>query len=108
MGWVIFFLYVAGIIGTTRYAMHLFDLHWADINGSGLNGIGARFKTMVPGTFWPVGLPILLLVAQQRQERRQATRQGVADLMSGDETPPSAPAPQPQPQHRTRNPFDDV
>ncbi|TQJ54735.1 hypothetical protein OHU34_18960 [Streptomyces sp. NBC_00080] len=106
MGWVIFILYVAGIIGTTRYAMGLFNLHWADINGSGLNGIGARFKTMVPGTFWPIGLPILLLVAQQRQGHRQATRQNMANLMRGDDTARNTPAPQPE--HRTRNPFDDI
>ncbi|WP_432135195.1 MULTISPECIES: hypothetical protein [unclassified Streptomyces] len=106
MGWFIFIVYVVGIIGTTRYAMRLFDLHWADINGSGLNGIGARFKTMVPGIFWPVGLPILLLIGQQRAERRQATRQSVTDLMSGGDTPrtPSTP----QPEQRTRNPFDDL
>ncbi|MDQ0582538.1 hypothetical protein [Streptomyces rishiriensis] len=106
MGWVIFFVYVAGIIGTTRYAMSLFNLHWADINGSGLNGIGARFKTMVPGTFWPIGLPILLLVAQQRQGNRQVARQNVANLMRGDDSPRNAPAPQPE--HRTRNPFDEI
>ncbi|MEV4917922.1 hypothetical protein AB0K47_14045 [Streptomyces tirandamycinicus] len=106
MGWVIFILYVAGIIGTTRYAMHIFDLHWADINGSGLNGIGSRFKTMMPGTFWPIGLPILLLVAQRRQQHRQASRQSVADLMHDDETPRNTPAPQPR--HGTRNPFDDL
>ncbi|MGY5044871.1 hypothetical protein ACWDE0_04315 [Streptomyces sp. 900105755] len=106
MGWFVFIVYVAGIIGTTRYAMRLFNLHWGDINGSGLNGIGARFKTMVPGTFWPIGLPVLLLVAQQRKEHQQATREGVTDLLRGGDTPRNAPAPQPE--HRTRNPFDDI